>query len=137
MNDQSCVCLSASLQNGLSIYGHVFSTHHFIGTINSIKSPLNFHTFHLFHVKKFNNSLYFTIGGKVLLYSHCYYVRKVVVVYESSGSKTQCCLTTFTKIPWKFHVLPPNGVFIWSSRVQGGKMTHGGKMTFALFSQVS
>ncbi len=28
------------------------------------------------------------------------YILKVVGVHELSGTKTQCCLTTFAKIPW-------------------------------------
>ncbi len=42
--------------------------HQFIGTVNSTQSLMNFHLTHLFCVKKFNNSSYFTIGGHVLLH---------------------------------------------------------------------
>ncbi len=35
---------------------------------------------------------------------------KIVGTRKLSGTKTQGCLISFTKIPLKFHTLPPNGL---------------------------
>ncbi len=48
------------------------SWHYFINTVNSKKLPMNFHTTRLFHIKKFSNSSYLTIGWNVLQRNHCY-----------------------------------------------------------------
>ncbi len=109
------VCLSTPCHNRLSIYRHVFSTLHYRHCKpHTITYEFPHHS-RLFHVKKFNNCPYFTIGGNVLLPSLYYYALKEVGVHESSGTKTQYWLTTFTKIPWKFHTFPLNDACIWSS----------------------
>ncbi len=109
------VCIHPPLVKTGYPFTDMLFRYHFINTINSTQSPMNFLSTHPFYIKEFNNSSYFTIIGNILLHSHCYYILKVVGEHESTGTKTQCYLTTFTKIPWKFHTPPPTGARIPSS----------------------